>query len=118
MRFKYSLECTNNIDDLESWAIYKDFTNVCRTGSIDDIRRFHDYYLVDYEACLRSISPDLKFTDLAYYNPFDPNGSKIQIDGDIYRMIMGAAYLSLRSTGPIEVIEWFQEVAVKNHPLK
>lgn len=122
--FKYSLECTSNIRDVESWAIYKDFMSVCRTGSIRDIRDFHDTHLVDYESRLRWISPDLAFTDLEHYNPFDPKGSRVRLDYDIYLMIMGTAYIALRPPSCLlpskidPVIEWFQQISVKNHQLK
>ena len=117
--FKYSLECTTNISVMESWAIYRDFVALCHTAQIQQIQRFHDEHLLTYESRLRSVSPDLRFTDLDRYNPFDPEGSKEQIDADIYRRIMGAAYLAVRLPAHLESVqEWFQQISAKNHQLK
>lgn len=117
--FIYSLECTSNISTVESWAIYRDFVSLCRTAPITAIQQFHDDHLLTYESRLRSVSPDLRFTDLSRYNPYDPEGSKEKIDGDIYRRIMGAAYLEIRHPDHLSSVrEWFQQIAVKNHQLK
>ena len=92
---------------------------LCRTAPITEIQRFHDEHLLTYESRLRSVSPDLRFTDIDHYNPFDPESSKEQIEGDIYRRIMGTAYLAVRAPSQSDRIkEWFQQIAVKNHPLK
>ena len=117
--FTYSLECTTNVGVMESWAIYRDFVALCRTAPIPEIQRFHDEHLLTYESRLRSVSPDLRFTDLNHYNPYDPESSKEQIEGDIYRRIMGTAYLAIRDPSqPDRVKEWFQRIAVENNPLK
>jgi hypothetical protein len=92
---------------------------LCRTAHIPDIQQFHDEHLLTYEPRLRSVSPDLRFTDLDHYDPFYPESSKEQIEGDIYRRIMGTAYLAVRDPNQSDrVKEWFQQIAAKNHPLK
>ena len=117
--FIYSLECTANVTNIHSWAIYLDFVSLCRTAPITAIQQFHDDHLLTYESRLRSENPDLRFTNIDHYNPFDPESSKEHIGTDIYRRIMGAAYLEIRHPDQlISVQEWFQQLAVKNHPLK
>jgi len=108
------------VTNIHSWAIYRDFVSLCRTAPITAIQQFHDDHLLTYESRLRSVSPDLRFTNLDHYNPFDPESSKEQIEGDIYRRIMGTAYLAaLDSQDQSDrVKEWFRQLAVKNHPLK
>jgi len=115
----YSLQDKIGIDDVKNWEIYKDFIAVCRHGCLRDVQAFHNEHILNYERRLRSESPDLRFTDLITYNPFDPEGSKVAISPLIYHRLMGAAYMEIRNLDPIDPItEYFQLIAAENHPLK
>jgi len=92
----YNITDMRNSEDITSWGIYKDFITVCKRGLIPEVNTFHNTHILPYKEHIRSEFPD---------------------DSKIYLKLMGAAYMESRSHSQ-SIAEWFQQLAVKNHPIK
>lgn len=74
--------------------LYRDFIAVCRTRTVPEIQAFYDVHIL----------PGIR--------------SESEVPGFYYEL-MGNAYLELRNIEKKDpVTEWFQQIAIKNHPLK
>jgi hypothetical protein len=74
--------------------LYRDFIAVCRTRTVPEIQAFYDVHIL----------PGIR--------------SESEAPGFYYEL-MGNAYLELRNIEKKDpVTEWFQQIAIKNHPLK
>jgi hypothetical protein len=111
-RSLYSLHHTSNIHCVRQWKIYSDFMTICKCSDTKAIQEFHDTYIRDYEAMLRSESPDLSF--------LDPTDERVVVEPDIYPRIMATAAYDLGTDENVSpaVLYWFSKVAVENRQLK
>jgi len=111
-RSPYSLHHTYNIHCMRQWKIYSDFMIICKCSDTKMIQEFHDTYIRQYEAMLRSESPELVF--------LDPTDERIVVQPDIYPRIMATAASDLGTDEhvPPAVLYWFSKVAGENRQLK
>ena len=111
-RSLYSLHHTSNIHCVRQWKIYSDFMTICKCSDTKAIQEFHDIYIRQYEAMLRSESPDLSF--------LDPTDKRVVVEPDIYPRIMATAAYDLGADENVSpaVLYWFSKVAVENRQLK
>jgi len=111
--YRYAMDHGIDPTNIRSWPITLDFLKVCGTGSFRDMNVFHDEHVRWYERQLRCQSPDLRFTDLTLYNPYNPDASLVQIESPIYPRLMGVTEEILRSRGslvPSQTLSWFKQI--------
>ena len=107
--YYYSLQNKTNLADVRSWEIYNDFLEICKLGDFREMNAFHDKHIRPYEHHLRREHPDLIFTDMSLYNPYNPGYAFVKIDTPVYPRLMDALQETMASRRPAteRVYQWF-----------
>ena len=111
MTWKYSIRGLTNLYHVDDWPLMKHWMDICNSGDIIYMSKFHNTWIVDLNKKLKeeSISKD-SIKPYQYYNPSSFYKDIITLDYDPYiRFMSYSARESITDSAPDETIIWFSK---------
>lgn len=102
----YDLNYTSNVYFVQEWKLTEDFVDLCLTNNLEETKKFHDSFVVNYHNFLKDCSLE-KYCLCFYDCKWKQN---IEIDYDVYSKFMNynyRIYCYKSKTADKNMIEWF-----------